>query len=430
MTRKSSVTAIAALLALTLTGSAFACIWDRDTIETEKRQYPGVLELITGKFVRHSPDYYAWRVRDREQRMKYEEPSPELFDDLAVGYEKLGDHEKAIALMLEKEKQFPGLYETRANLGTFYIHDGQLERGLREIELAIEINPDAHFGREIYQKHLVKYVLSKRTNGTTTLPLDRSDRSKTRSAYGFAHYILQSEKTKGSGIRKTLSLQKAQEGVMGMMRFGNHESPILLEALADVLASRQTRIDGEQMAATAYLKASREVKDDKSRHAYHNLAEQCILGPNREQPTTVEHVLSLTKSRLEESTIEGEDFLSAIERNEQTWIAEGRDVDIEFSKMYYVENSVPSETPAAASEQSRLAHHDSSWRHDPSIQKQGRDIPTVRSGPVSDWNGDAVFLVSLLAMLIATVLLGMFLYSKDRARLRQSEQLDSQGSQD
>ena len=67
--------------------------------------------------------------------------------------------------MLQKEQLYPGLYETRANLGTFYIHAGELEQGVEQIELAIEINPDAHFGREIYQKHLVNYVLTRKVDG-------------------------------------------------------------------------------------------------------------------------------------------------------------------------------------------------------------------------------------------------------------------------
>ncbi len=405
MTRKSSLAA--AFLSLTLTSSVLACLWDRDTIETEKRQYPGVLELITGKFVRHSPDYYAWRVHDREQRMKYEEPTPELFDDLAVGYEKLGNHDKAIALMLEKEKQFPGLYETRANLGTFYIHDGQLERGLKEIELAIEINPGAHFGREIYQKHLVKYVLSKQTNGKTTLPLDRSDRSKMKSAYGFAHYILKVENVTGSGIHKTLSLQKSQKGVMGMMRFGNYDSPILLEALGDLLMGSGSATDGNRLAARAYLKASYGAKDEKARKAYRKLADDQLVGQIDNPGDGKILTLAKVEESFKDEVAQGSGWFENLKRNEQKWIAEGGDVDKSFDETYFKEPEP-------------IAHPPFKFNR----------TETIKATPVSDWNGAVTFLVTLLAVLIATVVVGMYAYLKDQGRLQQDEPLDGQGNRD
>lgn len=36
----------------------------------------------------------------------------------------------------------------------------------------MKIDTNAHFGREIYQKYLVEYILSKSNKGKITLPLD------------------------------------------------------------------------------------------------------------------------------------------------------------------------------------------------------------------------------------------------------------------
>src|SRR5687768_12330427 len=49
--------------------AAAACLWDSDTIKMERSRFPGTLELITGKFLRHSPEFYEWRIRDRLKRL-------------------------------------------------------------------------------------------------------------------------------------------------------------------------------------------------------------------------------------------------------------------------------------------------------------------------------------------------------------------------
>ena len=48
-----------------LTCAADACVWDSDTLEQERSRYPTALELITGKFLRHTREFYEWRIRDR-----------------------------------------------------------------------------------------------------------------------------------------------------------------------------------------------------------------------------------------------------------------------------------------------------------------------------------------------------------------------------
>src|SRR5262245_51196650 len=111
---------IVAVLVFGCGSFAQACLWDWDTLQLGRRRFPGVLEMITGKFVRHSAAYYEWRIRDRTERMKSPAENPALSDDLAVAYAKLGRHAEAIALLEGVLATHPDRYETLANLGTIH----------------------------------------------------------------------------------------------------------------------------------------------------------------------------------------------------------------------------------------------------------------------------------------------------------------------
>jgi hypothetical protein len=220
----------AALLALP-TG-LFACLWDYDTLKQERARFPDTLEIITGKFLRHSPEFYEWRIKDRLAKLKTDPSNPALHDDLAVAYAKTGQYAKAIATMEALEKIAPGRYETYSNLGTFHFLAGDIPKALPLIDKALAINPDAHFGREKYQRWLGEYLLSKRSRVLPIAPPDmnflvQSDRGS------FAAFLRQ--KLNNDRLEVT-DLQPAIRGVLGMMRFADHENPVLLEVLGDLLA--------------------------------------------------------------------------------------------------------------------------------------------------------------------------------------------------
>ncbi|MGL5094295.1 MAG: tetratricopeptide repeat protein [Planctomycetia bacterium] len=135
-------------------GVVSACLWDHDTEQMEKivypeglneerSKFPGALELMTGKFLRHSKEFYQWRVDDRLKRLAAGEDTPNLYDDLAVAYHKTGRSEKAYEVMFEKDRKWPGLYETEANLSVFYTLDGDLVNGLKHVDKALAVNPRA-----------------------------------------------------------------------------------------------------------------------------------------------------------------------------------------------------------------------------------------------------------------------------------------------
>ena len=321
------------LLSFVVCYPVVACLWDEDTIQMERRRFPEILEMITGKFLRHSPEFYEWRITDRESRLK-ENPTPELYDDLAVAYEKTGDHKKAISLMLEKQSLYPDKYQTYANLGTFYIHDGDFESGLKEIRAAIAINPDAHFGREVYQQRLVEYVLSKQTDGKTSLPLSLQSRSSMAPA-GFAAFLIKAEDIGDSPADRKALFTSATKGVLGMMRFGNFDSPVLLEALGDLLLGLGYPSDAKQLAARAYLKASYEVKEEATKDAYRKLADdalfnQVISGGDKGSPE-----LDLVETSFANELTDAKTWYSGVVSDEQQWIADGKDVDAAFAEKYY-----------------------------------------------------------------------------------------------
>lgn len=328
-----------------------ACLWDKDTIEMERQEFPDTYELIIGKFLRHSPEFYQWRVQDRESRITQSPDSVRLYDDLAVAYSKLHNDKKAIQLMFEKDAIQPNLYETYANLGTFYIHDSQFAEGLKYIKKAIQINPDAHFGREVYQQYVVEYILQKFPNGEIELPVN----DKLCDYYGFGSqcpnfYALLLEKYNATHKQKEQNLpyeefEKALNGIQGMMKFGNYDSPVLLEVLGDLLLSVPSYKDREDfetparhLAVRAYVKASKEAKNSTSKKIYLKKAWNilCVVqeydGGNEQMRK--EYKQNVIAS-LEKGIAEGNQFYNEIKNNEMKWIAQGINPEAKFDQVYY-----------------------------------------------------------------------------------------------
>ena len=313
--------------------TASACLWDRDTLEMERQRFPTTLELIAGKFLRHSEAFYLWRIKDRESKLE-QESRPEWFDDLAVAYEKTGDAKKAIDLMREKNLLFPGLYETHANLGTFLIHSGDFRLGLAEIEKALEINPSAHFGREEYQHQLVLYLLDCDAEVGLQLPLSEQ-RPNGFEPIGFASFLFGDEPGEVSAEERKQVLGSALKGVLGMMKFGNFDSPILLEALGDLLVSSGLEADAKQLAARAYLKASYEVEDPVAKEKYRGKADSCLefQTGNRGGSTRIE--LSELESQFSLELEDGSNWYAQIVKDEEAWVSEGANPEMKFDQKYY-----------------------------------------------------------------------------------------------
>lgn len=319
------VTTVFGFLLLLLPAAAVACLWDYDTIRMERSRFPDTLELITGKFLRHSPEFYQWRITDRLQRLESDPTNAALLDDLAVAYDKVGEHDKAIETALKTEELHPGRYETASNLGTFYFHAGMPEQGLPYIERALQINPDAHFGREKYQLALTEYVLERREGDPAKLPLaeETHEESFAESLRSTSYQPLSPEEN-----------QAALKGVLGMMRFAKYDSPILLEALASLLTERhRPTVDAKQLAARAYLQASYAVPDGQVREAYRAMAKKALSGQVRSWiriGVTLEHVENDFQQELTDAAA----WYAALHERELGWIRDGKNPDKEFDRLY------------------------------------------------------------------------------------------------
>ncbi|CAN5446746.1 hypothetical protein BH11PLA2_BH11PLA2_15490 [soil metagenome] len=322
------------MLVALLPAAAMACMWDYDTLIQERSRFPSTLELITGKFLRHSPEFYQWRIRDRLEKLKASPNDPALYDDLAVAYEKTGQHAKAIETMLAKEKLFPGLYETYSNLGTFHILAGDFELGLPLIDKALAINPEAHFGREKYQKWLVEYALSKHLDESLYFPLRSEDDPRTEYAPKFSDFLARKF---GQQSLTLLQVQNAIQAVLGMMRFADHDNPLLLEALGDLLLNDERPAnDAKALAARCYLKASYDKRFFVNGDAYRKLAEHALTmqlpyGHNDNQK------LALVESTFKTELEDADAWFAELNAKEAEWIRSGLNADVEFDKLYSTE---------------------------------------------------------------------------------------------
>jgi tetratricopeptide (TPR) repeat protein len=320
---------------------AFACLWDRDTLKQEQARFPETLELITGKFLRHSKEFYQWRIQDRLAKLKTDPRNLAYLDDLAVAYEKVGDHAKAVETILKKEDIQPGLYETYSNLGTFYILAGEFEKGLPFIDKALAINPDAHFGREKYQKSLVKYAIGRMKDGKLSFPMQKiptEPHTGSENSFGFQAFLFFDPDRE--------ERQNAVKGVLGMMRFANHENPLLLESLGDLLFRQVSSDDGKQLAARAYLKASYAVDDPIAKEGYRKLAERAIY-PKQHWGTLTQFTLANVEDNFQKELAEAENWYNDLHAKELEWIRAGTDVEAEFDRLYAEEPGIRGRTDGA-----------------------------------------------------------------------------------
>ncbi|WP_197167684.1 hypothetical protein [Neorhodopirellula pilleata] len=161
--------------------AAFACLWDRDTPTEEASGMPEVVAVVTGRFPRNPPLYYRMRL-DRVTLHLESIPGDLIaYDDAGVACDRLGRNDDAISWMDKKRGELDKLdqsqpevrehlYRYHANLGTFLVHRwivqgadrariDEVKSACDEIAKALEINPDAHYGREKYQLQAMRWIV-------------------------------------------------------------------------------------------------------------------------------------------------------------------------------------------------------------------------------------------------------------------------------
>lgn len=158
-----------------------ACLWDRDTPATEASGMPEVVAVLTGRFERNPPLYYEMRLARVARHLESHPGDLAAYDDAGVACDRLGISDEAISWMDRKRVELEKLdesqpdvrehlYRYHANLGTFLVHrwirEGadrtrlhEVQTACDEIARALEINPDAHHGREKYQLQAMKWIV-------------------------------------------------------------------------------------------------------------------------------------------------------------------------------------------------------------------------------------------------------------------------------
>ena len=326
-------------MALLFPSYLIACDWDTETLLQERSRFPSALEIILGKFPRHTPEYYQWRLQDRLKKLESDPNNDLMLDDVAVSLEKLKRYDEAIEVAQKQLERNPDRYESIANLGTFYIHDGQLAEGLKYIERAIEVNPDAHFGREKYQAILVKYVMQHASEDGIKLPLGRQRKKNKYDELPFVNFLLDELIERNEFVPERPNsrlpqeqLQEATKGILGMMRFSRYNSPILLEVLGEI---QQTQ-SANQLAYRAFLSAAQNTDDKRAKEEYKKMASDVVA-------FSLESLRSGKGIDVSDETI-AEDFqkeqkdasewFAKLASDEKQWIASGQAVDVKFNEKY------------------------------------------------------------------------------------------------
>ena len=175
-------TMAAFVLSVGLPLSVAACLWDRDTPAAEAIGMPEVVAVLTGRFERNPPLYYEMRLARVTLHLQSRPDDLAAYDDAGVACDRLGLGDEAISWMARKRVELEKLdasrpevqehrYRYHANLGTFLVHRwasqgadrariDEVEAACDQIAKALEINPDAHFGREKYQLQAMQWIVN------------------------------------------------------------------------------------------------------------------------------------------------------------------------------------------------------------------------------------------------------------------------------
>jgi hypothetical protein len=135
-----------------------ACIWDGQTLKTERGRAPKMAEVIL-ETRNTSTDSQKLRERLTQLKSTPHENDPDWWNDLAGTHIRLGEINAAISILEPLTNRFAGNYGIHANLGTAYHLQDRYAEAEREIARDLEINPDAHFGLERYHLALLQYLV-------------------------------------------------------------------------------------------------------------------------------------------------------------------------------------------------------------------------------------------------------------------------------
>jgi hypothetical protein len=350
-------------------------------------------DVIHERFPRHSAAYYE--ERNRVARAELEKvkaadaqagkPSDrywELLDDIAVGIDLLGRHQEAVAMMrdkLEQQKKLGmtgrALYSSYANLGTFLIL-WQIQEGFADkerakpritesIELirqAVEVKPDAHFGREMWQSVLEQFIVAVLDDPQLLLKYDmvgnqldqtidavelRSLREPWSDGRGYdAQAYLQQDKPdekQADLLRRAITRVGAEKGwieavptshkepvafdeptlgIIGMWRYGGGANPHFALALGEIML----RVGQRYIAWTAYERAA-QMANVFPEPISKQFAEHCQKRQQAIEATLPADEVAKFRPRFEKELAFGRAYQKAYQDYEAKRIGEGASID-------------------------------------------------------------------------------------------------------
>jgi hypothetical protein len=362
-------------------------------------RYPGgvsfrfamVHDIIHDRYPRHGKAYYQERNRRVLATIAKHKgadglPPPDQFDlidDLGVGLDSLGDSDEAVRWLRLKLKtqeklglEGKALYTSYANLGTFIIHGAmpkaikgdknaqeRVREGLRFIHQSIAVNPEAHFGREIWQAALAEFMFRAAEDRTVLLKYDFlgndleqkysvktpqavRDMDKRSVARRVEAYLKKpGDPSVAADLRGHIALIGAERnwakdvstshkepvafdqpclGIIGLWRLGGGANPHFALALAETM----TRIHQRQLAWAAYQRAIREAdRFCPEEHIRTKLVERCKGMQEALQTFMWNEELTGLGERFDSELRIGQEYQRAYQKYEEEQIAAGRDLD-------------------------------------------------------------------------------------------------------
>jgi tetratricopeptide (TPR) repeat protein len=160
-TRRWAWAGVAALLVVAgdpAVPSAQACGWDWETYHAEATSLPCVFDALLGAWPKHTDDYHRARIEAADHALRWVPGWTEGLDAKGISLLKLGRLAEAEVVMQQRLGLAPQAYPSHANLGTLYTFTGDHAKALEHIDVAMGIEPKAHFGREKYHRALVVFL--------------------------------------------------------------------------------------------------------------------------------------------------------------------------------------------------------------------------------------------------------------------------------
>jgi hypothetical protein len=193
-----------------------------------------------------------------------------------------------------------------------------------------------------------------------------------------------------------------------MMRFGHHDSPLLLEALGDLLSAGEAEQDANWLAARAYLKASKGAKTEAARMAFRTLAIDCLQ--SQSPGTAAQDKLNSVEQQLTRELKDADTWYDQLREDELAWIEQGKNLDVQFAQKYYTEPQVAQERK---SPRPSVVEPFS-----PSVDLSGSPVQTFSR---SFWEN----LTNTQESLCGWLLLGMFVLASIRIRRRVTQGVET-----